>query len=248
MKPRAQTILSVSGFSRLVALTFAMTLGVMGVGCGAGGVNVRRVNSAQKKPNNVWVFFTVQKGDDPVGGLSADDFKIYEDDEEVSKFESKQVIQNPEVAAVMYTMLLVDMSGSITESGQADALVDAAQSFSDRVGKSQKVGVYAFDGEVKIHSVVPFTEAQGSVQGGLEGLRSYKPKDPSTNLHGAVIEGLRELKKELAKDKRPLKFGTLVVFSDGTDRAARVSRAEMLDEMRKDDYENYEIYAIGVGA
>ena len=148
----------------------------------------------------------------------------------------------------MYTMLLVDMSGSISESGQADNLVDAAKSFSERVGKSQKVGVYVFDGEEKIHSVTPFTEAQGSVQGGLEGLRKYKAKDPSTNLHGAVIEGLKELKKSLDKDKKPLKFGTLVVFSDGTDRANRKTRDEMKDEIGKDEYEHYEMYAIGVGA
>ena len=217
------------------------------VGCG--GLNVRLINSAQKKPNNVWMFFTVDAGKDkPVGGLVAEDFEISEDDSVVSVFESKQTIQNPEVAAVMYTMLLVDMSGSITESGQADALVDAAKSFADKVGKSQKVGVYAFDGEKDIHSVVPFTEAQGSVEGGLEGLRKYKPKDPSTNLHGAVVEGLKTLKKELDKDKRPLKFGTLVVFSDGADRAARVSRDEMKTEMDKPEYENYEMFAIGVGA
>lgn len=209
---------------------------------------MKLINQDYKKPNNVWVFFTVEDGDEPVGGLTANDFVIYEDGGEVSKFESKQIIQNPEVAAVMYTMLLMDVSGSITESGQADALVDAAKDFSDRVGKSQKVGVYAFDGEAKIHSVTPFTEAQGSVQGGLEGLRTRKPKDPSTNLHGAVVEGLRELKKELDKDRRPLKFGTLVVFSDGTDRANRVTRDEMLDEMKKEEYDNYEIYAIGVGA
>jgi hypothetical protein len=216
---------------------------------GCGGLNVQLINSAQKRPNNVWVFFTVDAGKDkPVGGLAAEDFEIYEDGELVSKFESKQLIQNPEVAAVMYTMLLVDMSGSITESGQADALVDAAKSFSDRVGKTQKVGVYAFDGEEKIHSVVPFTEAQGSVEGGLEGLRTYKPKDPSTNLHGAVILGLKELKKELDRDRRPLKFGTLVVFSDGTDRAHRHTRQEMLEELNKDEYDNFEIFAIGVGA
>ncbi|WP_245677917.1 vWA domain-containing protein [Chondromyces crocatus] len=225
----------------------AALLALTGLGCG-GGLRVTRINSAEKKPNNVWVFFTVEEGDEPVGGLTADKFKIYEDGELVSEFESKQTIQNPEVAAVMYTMLLVDMSGSITESGQADALVDAAQSFSERVGKQQKVGVYAFDGEAKIHSVVPFTEAQGSVKGGLEGLRRYKPKDPSTNLHGAVVEGLKELKKELDKDKRPLKFGTLVVFSDGTDRARRVPRNVMRDEMAKSDYDNYEMFAVGVGA
>jgi hypothetical protein len=142
----------------------------------------------------------------------------------------------------------MDMSGSITESGQADALVDAAKAFSDRVGKSQKVGVYVFDGEEKIHSVTPFTEAKGSVEGGLEGLRTRKPKDPSTNLNGAVVEGLRELKKSLDKDRKPLKFGTLVVFTDGTDRAARVSKDQMIEEIDKDEYEDYELYAVGVGA
>jgi hypothetical protein len=217
-------------------------------GCG-GGLSVTRVNSAQRKPNNVWVFFTVDKGrKDPVGGLTADDFAIYEDGGLVSKFESKQTIQNPEVAAVMYTLLLVDMSGSVTESGQADALVDAAKSFSDQVGKHQKVGVYAFDGEEKLHSVVPFTEAQGSVQGGLDGLRKYKAKDPSTNLHGAVVEALKELKSSLDKERKPIKFGTLVVFTDGTDRAARLSRDDMKKEVNDEKYQNYEMYAIGVGA
>jgi hypothetical protein len=226
----------------------AASLSLLTAACG-GGLNVTLINSAQKKPNNVWVFFTVDRGKkDPVGGLSADDFKIYEDGDEVSKFESKQVIQNPEVAAVMYTMLLVDMSGSITESGQADALVEAAKSFSDRVGKTQKVGVYAFDGEEKLHSVVPFTEAQGQVQGGLEGLKKYKPKDPSTNLHGAVVEGLRELKSSLDKEKKPLKFGTLVLFTDGTDRAARVSRDDMKKEVDDEKYKDYEKFSIGVGA
>lgn len=221
------------------ALTLATT---------ACGLTVTRLNSAQKKPNNVWVFFTVEKGDEPVAGLQATDFDIYEDNELVSVYESKQVIQNPEVAAVMYTMLLLDVSGSITESGSADSLVDAATLFTDRVGKSQKVGVYSFDGDKEIREVVPFTEAQGSAVGGLDSLRTYKPKDPSTNLHGGVIEGVKELKKQLDKEKKPLKFGTLVVFSDGTDRAARFTRDEMKTELIKAEYTDYEIYAIGVGA
>ncbi len=230
---------------RISRVALAAALSLLLPACG-GGLNVTLINSAQKKPNNVWVFFTVDRGKkDPVGGLTADDFKIYEDGDEVSKFESKQ---NPEVAAVMYTLLLVDMSGSITEAGQADALVDAAKSFSDRVGKTQKVGVYAFDGEAKLHSVVPFTEAQGQVQGGLDGLRKYKAKDPSTNLHGAVVEALRELKSSLDKERKPLKFGTLVLFTDGTDHAGRVSRDDMKKEVEDDKYKDYEKFAIGVGA
>ncbi len=230
------------GRSRLaVALVTSLSL----AGC---ALTVTRLNSAQKKPNNVWVFFTVEKGDEPVAGLQAADFQIYEDEELVSIYESKQVIQNPEVAAVMYTMLLLDVSGSITESGSADSLVDAATLFTDRVGKTQKVGVYSFDGDKEITAVVPFTEAQGAAVGGLESLRTYKAKDPSTNLHGAVIEGLKELEKQLAKEKKPLKFGTLVIFSDGTDRAARFTRDEMKTEIIKPQYTDYELYAIGVGA
>jgi uncharacterized protein YegL len=225
-----------------VALATALAMGC------ANNLDVTLVNSEQAKPNNVWVFFTVEKNDEPVAGLTADDFEIYEDDGLVSKYESQQVIQNPDVAAVMYTLLLLDMSGSITGSGQADLLVDAATVFSERVGKTQKVAVYAFDGSDKIHSVVPFTEAQGSVAGGIEGLRGYTPKDPSTNLHGAVALGMEELTEALQKDKRPLKFGTLVVFTDGTDRAGRVTQQEMVETLDAEAHANHEVYAIGVGA
>jgi hypothetical protein len=226
---------------------FAVALSLSTVACS--GLNVTLINAQAKKPNNVWVFFTVDRGrKDPVGGLAASDFKIFQDGKLISEFESKQIIQNPEVAAVMYTLLLVDMSGSVTEAGQADALVDAAKTFSDRVGKQQKVGVYAFDGDAKLHSVVPFTEAAGQVQGGLEGLRKYKAKDPSTNLHGAVVEALRELKSGLEKEKKPLKFGTLVLFTDGTDQAARVSRDDMQKELDDEKYKDYEMFSIGVGA
>jgi hypothetical protein len=235
-----------SSATRALTLVVLMVSVLLG-GCGR-SLTVTRINSSQKKPNNVWVFFTVEQKDEPVAGLTADDFDIYEDGELVSTYESNQVIQNPEVAAVMYTLLLLDVSGSVTESGEADRLVDAAKLFTERVGEHQKVGIYAFDGEETIHSVVPFTEAAGSVEGGLEGLRAYSPKDPSTNLHGAVVQGLEELRKGLDKDKRPLKFGTLVVFTDGTDRAARVSREEMKREMARQEYQNYEMYVIGVGS
>ena len=225
---------------------WAALLLLLGLGC-AGNLNLTRINSEQRKPNNVWVFFTAQKGEEPVAGLGAEHFKIYEDDALVSPYESKQVIQNPEIAAVMYTLLLLDVSGSITESGQIEALVDAAELFSERVGKTQKVGVYAFDGADKLHAIVPFTQTEQAVKGGLEGLRGYKPRDPSTNLHGAVVQGLQRLKTDLDRDQRPLKFGTLVVFSDGADRAARVSREDMRTAIADPAYENYDLFAIGIG-
>src|SRR4051794_12946349 len=91
------------------------------------GLKVMPVRSTQTRPSNVAAYFKVQtSGGEPVGGLTAEQFKIYEDGQLVSHYESKQVILNPEVAASHYTMLLVDMSGSVVESGAVDNVVDAA--------------------------------------------------------------------------------------------------------------------------
>jgi hypothetical protein len=96
------------------------------------------IRSAQNKPSNVAVYFKLQSpSGDPVGGLAADQFRIYEDGALVSRYESKQTMLNPEVAASHYTLLLVDMSGSVAESGNRDSVVEAAGTFADRVEKSQ---------------------------------------------------------------------------------------------------------------
>ncbi len=229
------------------ALTIAWLLAAAALSACGPSLKLTKINSAQRKPNNVWVFFTVERGGEPIGGLAADDFRIYEDGALVSKYESQQVIQNPEVAAVMYTLLLLDVSGSITQSGRIDALVDAAERFIARVGTAQKVGVYAFDGASRLHTVLPFTGAEGALEGALERLRKYRAADPSTNLHGAVVQALAQLRQDLNRDERPLKFGTLVVFSDGADRAGRIDRASMLDALDDPAYAQFERFAIGIG-
>lgn len=213
-------------------------------GCG-GGLTLTPIKSTSEKPSNVAVYFKVEKSNgEPVGGLTADQFQIYEDGSLVSKFESKQTILNPTVAASHYTMLLIDMSGSISESGSTDSVVEAATAFTEKVEKFQKVGVYAFDGSEQLYPIAPFTNSAASVTAGINSLKSFKPKDPSTNLHGAVVSGLKELDSALSRAEHPMRFGTLVVFTDGTDRAARVSN----DEMRKAVTDSqYEVFGIGLG-
>ncbi len=214
-------------------------------GCGA-ELQLTPIRSTQNRPSNVAVYFKLQtSAGEPIGGLSADQFRIYEDGSLVSHYESKQTILNPEVAASHYTLLLVDMSGSVAESGNRDSVVEAASTFADRVEKSQKVAVYAFDGSPELHPIVPFTDSAGSAKAGVQRLATYKPQDPSTNLNGAVVRGLEELDRALAHSEHSLRFGTLVVFTDGTDRAARVSAEEMRKRVREtpDD-----VFAIGLGA
>ena len=209
---------------------------------GCAGLKLQLVDASVRRPSNVAVYFTVDtRGGEPVADLTPADFHIYEDGEPVSVLESKQTILQPEVAAIHYTLLLVDMSGSVVDSGDMPALIQAASSFSDRVGPYQKVAIFTFDGSPHITPVVGFG---GNVRGGINALATRRPKDPSTNLNGAVIEGVKVLHHQMDNAPVPLRFGTLVVFTDGTDRA---HRAAPEDVTRALDSAGFETYVIGVG-
>jgi hypothetical protein len=223
------------------------TLGLLGLALSSCiGLRLTVVDSAFRAPSNVAVYFTVDTASgEPVGGLTATDFRIYEDGQLVSEAESDQTILNPEVAAEHYTLLLVDMSGSVVESDGVPALQAAATELVAQVeGGSQRVAVYAFDGEEDIHQIVGFT-TEGGASAGVARLGGFTPRDPSTNLHGAVVAGLAVLDEAMAGSRTPLHFGTLVVFSDGSDRAARVSRGDMNHAI---DASPYDVFAIGVGS
>ncbi len=219
-------------------------VGLLAAGCA--GLELTPIKMTQQRPSNVAVYFRVRDNSgQPIGGLGADAFRIYEDDQLVSQYESKQTILNPEVAAVHYTLLLVDMSGSVSESGNGPLVAQAVGTFADRVGKEQKVGIYAFDGSPDLYPIVGFTDQAGSAQAGVAQLATFKPKDPSTNLNGAIVKALDELDNSLGKASQPLKFGTLVVFTDGTDRANRVTSDVMLRHVQD---KPFDVFAIGLGA
>ena len=140
-------------------ITFVAFLGFLVLGCG-GGLQQQLNEAAQRKPSNVAVFFSVETADgEPVADLLASDFRIYEDDKLVSVDESLQTIVNPEIAAVHHTLLLVDMSASVTASDQVENIIKASEDFVSRVENYQKVGVNAFDGSAGLHEIVHFNES-----------------------------------------------------------------------------------------
>lgn len=209
---------------------------------GCAGLRPALVDASVQKPSNVAVYFTVDtRAGEPVPGLTAEQFRIYEDDKLVSPFESKQTILNPEVAAMHYTLLLVDMSASVTQSGSEPALEEAVSRFTGRVGQFQQTAIYGFDGRPGIIPIRPF----GPSRAGPVSLAAFRSKDPSTNLNGAIVEAIRTLTKQLEHSPVPVRLGTLVVFTDGTDQAHRVSRDELRAAL---DQTNFDIFVIGVGA
>ncbi len=231
----------------LLPIVTASLLTLVGAcGGGASGLKLERLDSSVQKPSNIAVYFTVETADgEPVAGLEADSFQIYEDGKLVSEHESKQTILNPEVAVEHFTLLLVDMSGSVTESDDLPTIVAGASSFAERLGNVTKVAIYAFDGRKDIVSITDFSNSKGRVNNAAERLDGFNSKDPSTNLNGAVVSALGVLDKRLSRSRMPLRFGTLVIFTDGSDRAARVDRETMLDAVYATEHE---IYVIGVGS
>ena len=217
----------------LLVLAFALT--------GCSGLKLTKIDGAYGLPSNVGLFFTVDTREgEPVPGMAATDFAIYEDGQLVSADESQQTVINPEVAAEHYTLLLVDMSGSVTNSDQVPMIVSAAQSFSSTLEGYQKVAVYAFDGSEEIHPIQPFRSSAA----GISRLGGFRTRDPSTNLNGALVAAADILDGALEEAQTPMRFGTLVVFTDGTDRASRVSESAMRSRLGDS---GFDVFAIGVG-
>lgn len=212
--------------------------------CG-GGLKLTLIDGSVQRPGNVAVYFTVdKKNGEPVAGLAAESFAISEDGQPVSVLESRQTILNPEVVAAHYTLLLVDMSGSVADSGDVPVIVDASKAFAQRLDKLQKVAVYAFDGSPDVYAISGFGGGP-SLSSAIDRLATFRPRDPSTNLNGGIIQALNVLGKQMHDSSAPLTFGTLVVFTDGTDRAARVPRAQLHQAL---DAATVEILVVGVGS
>ncbi|NJK33176.1 MAG: VWA domain-containing protein [Deltaproteobacteria bacterium] len=227
-------------------LSLALSLSLPALWTFGCGLTLTQIQTASDKPANVAVYFKVEDGKgEPVGGMTAEQFEIYEDDQLVSVLESQQTILNPEVAASHYTLLLIDMSGSVVDSEDAGKVTEAALLFTQEVEANNKVAIYAFDGEEEIHKISDFTGSAGGASARAGSLQSFAPKDKSTNLNGAIVQGLQVLDEGLEDAENPLKIGTMVVFTDGTDRAARVSKDEMLQAVRDTPYD---VFAIGLGA
>ena len=228
---------------RRSVLTWSIGCCLLTAACGP-SLSLTRIEAASSKPSNVAVFFAVDREGEPVADLLASDFHIYEDDRLVSVDESRQTIVNPQIAASHFTLLLVDMSASVSASDQMHDIAAAAIQFVGQVGKQQRVALYAFDGSKNLYEISAFSPTEQQTAQGLNSLETFQSRDPSTNLNGAVVQALRELDEALRDSTVPLRFGTLVVFTDGTDRANRVPLQEMIDAVEASPHK---VYAIGVG-
>ena len=195
-----------------------------GTGCSFfNHLRIDPVATSFQKPSNVAVYVAVTEHGKPIGNLPPASFRIYENELLLSADDTQQRVLPQELAVYHHTVLLVDVSG---ESSKLEPLSRAVAGFVEGVQITEAVSVFAFDGRPNLELVAEFPKRADKAPADLRVLTKLGHNDSSRNLYGALLSGLKELDARLARQSKPLKVGSLVVFTRGVDLAGRVSRAD----------------------
>lgn len=211
-------------------------------------------------PGKVSVFFRVSDASgNPVAGLTAEQFTIYEQGRNdacfntISASESLARISPNSQIFTNHTLLVLDLSNSVL-SASLNELKSASTSFIDNVmpavsTESFKMAIYWFDGEDVLHELHPLTSSKEDLQAAIASISSDISNDPSTDLYGAVIKST-DIATDLIEDSaknNTIGGASVVIFTDGTDQASRYTEAKALEKVEKAN-SNISFFTIGLGA
>lgn len=209
-------------------------------------------------PAKVSVFFKVDTKDGkPVAGLLDSDFTIFEkgrnDENEraISVDEAaRQISPNSQVFSYN-SLLLLDLSASVTNNN-LDVLKNASTQFIENVmpatmDSSVQMGIYWFDGENKLHELIALTNDKPALKSAIASIDKSISVDNSTDLYGAVIKGTDLANDILIANQNIITASSIIIFTDGTDQAARFTRQSAYDAVKKAD-SKISYYTIGLGS
>ncbi|WP_291867390.1 VWA domain-containing protein [Maribacter sp.] len=211
-------------------------------------------------PGKVSIFFKVSDTEgNPVPGLSAEDFTIYEQGRNdacfntISASESFARISPNSQIFNSNTLLVLDLSNSVLSSSLAE-LKTATTGFITNVmpettQESFKMAIYWFDGEDKLHLLNALTADKQELITAVSGITDNISNDPSTDLYGAVIK-VTNIAEDVLKEstkKETIGASSVVIFTDGTDQASRYTKNDALKKVN-DANLNISFFSIGLGA
>ncbi len=211
-------------------------------------------------PGKVSIFFKVSDTNgNPVPGLTADQFTIYEqgrNDEcfnTISTSESYARISPNSQIFNNNTLLVLDLSNSVLESG-LEELKLASTSFVDNVmpdisEDSFKMAIYWFDGEDELHLLNELTSSKEELIASIDGITDDISTDLSTDLYGAVIKST-DIATDLIKETTSggnIGAASVVIFTDGTDQASRYKKDTALEKVNEANA-NISFFSIGLGS
>jgi len=211
-------------------------------------------------PGKVSILFKVSDVQgNPVAGLEADQFTIYEqgrnDDcfNTISGSESFARISSNSQIFTTNTLLVLDLSNSVLSSS-LDELKTASVSFVNNVmpattDESFKMAIYWFDGEDELHLLNSLSSDKSELTAAINGITDDISEDPSTDLYGAVIKSTDIASELLNSSTQNDKIGaaSVVIFTDGNDQASRFTK-EAAQKKVDEANSNISFFTIGLGS
>jgi len=215
-------------------------------------VNERLIKGKTLSPSAVALFFEVDDCQGrPITGLTTSDFAVAEDGAKLSS-EAVPTILNATGLSI-FASLVIDMSSS-TQS-VLPQVISGAKAFVHKLQDNGnplmvQISVEVFAGEASLTEVQAPTLDETKVLAALDSISGYKPTDPSsTNLYGAVINGLQKLTQarttfESRNYGGALTSGYLVLFTDGGDTAGLHTQKEAITAETNDPAD--QVMAVGL--
>lgn len=213
---------------------------------------VERIDASAGAPALVQVLFSVRCDGVPVTDITVDDINLKEGGAEVSGTEGEWLVEPHRAALETYTLLLIDVSTSILVDPDtlATARLVAVDFASALVADNQYVAVGIFDGDAEVRTLVDFTQSVDTLTTGIEGIGPEDQLDGSTNLNGAVHQGIELLDAQVTPDVEGelMSVGSLVLFTDGVDRANRQTSASARRAVSSSDHSVFVVGLVGEDA
>ncbi len=222
------------------------------------GLELLIQNEYTTPPAKVSVFFKVQEKDGtPVAGLLDSDFSIFEkgrNDDDARLISSDEGARQIAPRAQLFaynTLLILDLSGSVTNNNLPQ-LKEASKQFVRAIipennDQSIKISVHWFDGENRLHKLTDFLGNRLALSTAIDAITPDISSDNSTDLFGAVIKGIDVVQEALYENDDRITAASMVVFTDGTDQAARHTREQAYEGVEAAK-ERMTFYTIGLGS
>jgi len=219
------------------------------------GVVLNLLKTETESPAKVKVFFQAEYSDGRgVSALDTSNISIYEDDALISVFEADRAFKDDPEDFIFSTLLLLDLSGSVLNAQSLPNLKEAAISLIQQVIPANSPGdaemaIYWFDGEENIHLLNDFSSDAQALINSINSITENISMDNSTNLNGAVMQGIDLMEhriKTLETNLEILNAGSVLIFTDGTDRANRVTEEHAISKTDS-VASNLTLFTVGLG-
>lgn len=196
----------------------------------------------------------------PVAGLKQEDFIIWERAQGSVCFENKsgnsetnQVIRVDPQRFKHSTMLVLDLSGSVT-SNYLNELKEASRNFistvmTDPGSPSYTMGIWWFDGTNQFNQLINFTSIKSDLIKSIDKISAQLAKDNSTDLYGTVVRAstvAADRVKEFTQQKI-ISGAAVVFFTDGNDEANRSTKQDALNAISSTQKISKSIKFLSVG-